>query len=512
MEDENLEQNKETLVEMLQMADMVAREKGIDREDVLEAMEMAVARAGRAKYGPQYDVRAKINRGTGEISLARYTTIVDVVEQEGAEATVEDVKRSHPDAKVGDVLIDPLPPIDFGRIAAQTAKQVIVQKVRDAERLRQFNDFKDKVGEIVHGTVKRIELGNVIVDLGRAEAILRRDELIPAETFHVGDRVRAYLMDVRQEMRGPQIFLSRSHPQFMAKLFASEVPEVYDGIIEIKAVARDAGSRAKVAVYSKDSSIDPRGACIGMRGVRVQAIVAELQGEKIDVVHWSPDPAAFIVNALSPNEILKIVLDEDSKNAEVVVPDDQLSQAIGRRGQNVRLSSILTGWHIDVLNQAEESEHRQAEEKDRLDLFTTALDVDDMIAHLLIQEGFKKIEEVAYVPLDELSSIEGFDEGLATELQNRALAHITEKATKLEQELAELKLADDLKKFDGLTLEMQVKLGKAGVKTLDDFADLASDELVDILGKDLITATTANALIMKAREHWFESETDQTQG
>ena len=493
--------------ELLQMADVLAREKGIDRDDVLQAMEYAIARAGRSKYGPQYDVRATIDRKTGEIKMARYTTVVETVEEEGAQISLQDAHKINPDLKLGDEIVDPLPPMDFGRIAAQTAKQVIVQKVRDAERVRQYNDFKDKVGEIVHGTVKRIEMGNVIVDLGRAEAMLRRDELIPGESFHVGDRVRSYLMDVRQEPRGPQIFLSRSHPGFMAKLFAGEVPEVYDGIIEIKAVARDPGSRAKVAVYSKDSSIDPRGACIGMRGVRVQAIVTELQGEKIDVVHWSADPATFIVNALAPSEVLKIVLDEDSKNVEVVVPDDQLSQAIGRRGQNVRLTSILTGWHIDVLTEAQESEHRQQEAKGRVELFTSALDVDDMIAHLLIQEGFTKIEEISYVPLEELASIEGFDESLATELQNRAKAYLEEKNTHLEKELAELKLADDLKSLDGLTLEMLVKLGRKDVKTLDDFADLATDELIDIVGSDAMNEETASALIMKAREHWFEEGT-----
>lgn len=492
--------------ELLKMAEMVAREKGIDRDDVLEAMEFAVARAGRSKYGPQYDVRAKIDKKTGEIKLARYTTVVETVEEKSAQISLADAIKKDANLKIGDAIIDDLPSIDFGRIAAQTAKQVIVQKVKDAERVRQYNDFKDKVGEIIHGTVKRIEMGNVIVDLSRAEALLRRDELIHGEVFRAGDRVRAYLMDVRQEMRGPQIFLSRSHPNFMAKLFASEVPEVYDNVIEIKSVARDPGSRAKVAVYSKDSSIDPRGACIGMRGVRVQAIVTELQGEKIDVVHWSSDPATFIVNALAPSEILKIVLDEDLKNAEVVVPDAQLSQAIGRRGQNVRLASILTGWHIDVLTKAQESEHRQEEAKDRLELFTKALDVDDMIAHLLIQEGFTKIEEIAYVELDELSGIEGFDESLAVELQTRAKAYLEEKNTSLEKELKDLDITETLKTLDGLTLEILVNLGKKGIKTLDDFADLAADELIEIVGSCILTEETANTLIMKAREHWFAED------
>ncbi|MBE6450059.1 MAG: transcription termination/antitermination protein NusA [Alphaproteobacteria bacterium] len=501
-----MENTNQMRPELLQVADILAREKGISRDDVLEAMEVAISKAGRSKYGPEYDVRVSIDRKTGEIKMARYIEIVEEVENEMTQTTLDKVPAKYKDLKVGDFIIDPLPPMDFGRIAAQTAKQVVVQKIRDAERMQQFSEFKDKVGEIVHGTVKRVELGNVIIDLGRAEAVLRRDELIPNETFRPGDRVRAYLMDVRSEVRGPQIFLSRSHPQFLAKLFAGEVPEVYDGIIEIKSVARDAGSRAKVAVWSKDNTIDPRGACIGMRGVRVQAIVTELQGEKIDVVHWSSDPAAFIVNAFAPSEILKIVLDEETKKAEVVVSDEQLSQAIGRRGQNVRLASILTGWHIDVLNAEQEAENRQKEEKGRLDLFMQALDVDDMIAHLLIQEGFTKIEEIAFVELDELSSIDGFDEALAKELQSRAATYLTQRNEEMQNKIKEYDLADDLKNFEGLTLQMLEALGANQVKTLDDLADLAADELVEIVGAENISLDDANTLIMKAREHWFDEE------
>ncbi len=492
--------------ELLQMADALAREKGIERDDVLEAMEVAISKAGRSKFGPEYDVRATIDRKTGVINMARYVEVVEVVENEFTQVTLAEAQKKNPSIQMGEFIIDPLPPMDFGRIAAQTAKQVIVQKVRDAERMHQFNEFKDKIGEIIHGTVKRVELGNVIVDLGRAEAVLRRDELIPNEIFRVGDRVRAYLMDVRSEVRGPQIFLSRSHPQFLAKLFAGEVPEVYDGIIEIKAVARDAGSRAKVAVWSKDNTVDARGACIGMRGVRVQAIVTELQGEKIDVVHWSADPATFIVNAFAPSEILKIVLDEETKNAEVVISDEQLSQAIGRRGQNVRLASILTGWHIDVLNAEQEAENRQKEEKGRLDLFMKALDVDDMIAHLLIQEGFTKVEEIAFANIDELSGIDGFDESLATELQSRAAAYLTQKNEDLKTKIKSYEIADDLKNFEGLPLAVLEALGAQGVKTLDDFADLSADELIEVAGKDVMTEDQANALIMKAREHWFDKE------
>lgn len=500
-----MENTNQMRPELLQVAEVLARDKGIDREDVLEAMEVAIAKAGRSKYGPEYDVRAHIDRKTGEIKMARYIEVVNEVEDEMKQITPDKVPAKYGKLNVGEFIIDPLPPMDFGRIAAQTAKQVIVQKVRDAERMHQFNEFKDKIGEIVHGVVKRVELGHVIVDLGHAEGLLRRDELIPNETFRVGDRVRAYLMDVRSEVRGPQIFLSRSHPQFLAKLFATEVPEVYDGLIEIKSAARDPGSRAKVAVWSKDNTIDPRGACIGMRGVRVQAIVTELQGEKIDVVHWSADPATFIVNAFAPSEILKIVLDEENKKAEVVVPDEQLSQAIGRRGQNVRLASILTGWHIDVLTADQEAENRQNEEKGRLDLFMQALDVDDMIAHLLIQEGFTKIEEIAFAELGELAGIDGFDEALATELQSRAAAYLTQKNESLQNKIKEYNLADDLKNFKGLNLTMLEALGAKGIKTLDDFADLSSDELIEIVGNEL-SADDANALIMKAREHWFDEE------
>ncbi|MGH6994820.1 MAG: transcription termination factor NusA, partial [Stellaceae bacterium] len=390
----------------------------------------------------------------------------------------------------------------------QTAKQVIVQKVRDAERQRQFNEFKDRVGEIVNGLVKRVEFGNVIVDLGRAEAILRRDELLPRESFRQGERVRAYIYDVRQEVRGPQIFLSRTHPQFMAKLFAQEVPEIYDGIIEIRAVARDPGSRAKIAVISNDSGIDPVGACVGMRGSRVQAVVAELQGEKIDIIPWSQDPATFVVNALAPAEVAKVVMDEEQRRIEVVVPDDQLSLAIGRRGQNVRLASQLTGWDIDILTEAEESERRQEEFRTRSALFIEALDVDDVIAHLLVTEGFTSVEDIAYVPTSELAGIEGFEEEVAKELQQRALVFIKQRDEKHETRRRELGVADEVAQIEGVSPALLVAVGEKGVKTLDDLADLAGDELVEIAqGAGIkLDADDANAVIMKARAHWFPDE------
>lgn len=491
--------------ELIQMADMLAREKNIDKASVLEAMEQGISKAGRSKYGPEYDIRTQINPHTGAITMARYLTVVDALEDEFTQILLKDAQKMRADARVGEEIIDPLPPMDFGRIAAQTAKQVIMQKVREAERLRNYEEMKGKKGEITSGIVKRVENGNLIVELGRTEALLRRDELIARETYRVGDRIRALILDVRSELKGPQVFLSRSHPQFLAKLFTAEVPEIYDGLIEIKAVARDPGSRAKIAVYAKDGSVDARGACIGMRGVRIQAVVTELQGEKIDVVTWSPDPATFIVNALAPNEVLKIVMDEDAKNVEVVLSEEQLSLAIGRRGQNIRLVSQLTGWHIDMMTLAQESEHRQKETKERVELFMQALDIDDMMAHLLIQEGFAKVEDLAYIPLEELAHIEGFDEQLAEELQKRAKAYLLVRQDTLEKEIKNFKITEGLKNMEGLTLDMLSKLGQAGIKTVDDLGDLATDELMEILG-DLIDETGANKLIMKAREHWFEEE------
>ncbi|HSK39865.1 MAG TPA: transcription termination factor NusA, partial [Arenibaculum sp.] len=371
---------------------------------------------------------------------------------------------------------------------------------------RQFKEYKDRIGEVVNGLVKRVEYGNVTVDLGRAEAILRRDELLPREHFKNGDRVRAYIYDVRAEARGPQIFLSRTHPTFMAKLFSQEVPEIYDGIIEIKSVARDPGSRAKIAVLSHDSSIDPVGACVGMRGSRVQAVVGELQGEKIDIIPWSQDPATFVVNALAPAEVAKVVMDEEDERVEVVVPDEQLSLAIGRRGQNVRLASQLTGWDIDIMTEAEESEKRSEEIKTRSQLFIDALDVDDVIAHLLVAEGFTSVEEIAFVETEDLAEIEGFDEDIAEELKERARAFLEEQDRVMSERREELGVADDVAGLDGLTPTMLVKLGENGVKTLDDLADLAGDELRDIVGKDALSENEANDVIMAARAHWFADD------
>jgi N utilization substance protein A len=465
-------------LELLQIADAVAREKSIDRTLVLQAMEDAIQKAAKSRYGSENEIRAEIDPRTGEIRLQRLLEVVDSVVQEAIEISLKDARRKNPEANIGDFIAEPLPPLDFGRVAAQNAKQVIVQKVREAERERQFAEYRDRIGEISNGTVKRVEYGNVIVDLGRAEAVVRRDETLPRENYRYGDRIRAYIYDVRREQRGPQIFLSRTRPEFMAKLFAQEVPEIYDGVVELKSVARDPGSRAKIAVVSKDSSIDPVGACVGMRGSRVQAVVNELQGEKIDIIQWSPDAATFIVNALAPAEVSKVVLDEDAERIEVVVPDDQLSLAIGRRGQNVRLASQLTGWDIDILTEAEESERRQKEFNERSNTFMEALDVDEVIAQLLASEGFASVEEVAFVEASEVAAIEGFDEGTAEEIQERARDYLERREAELDAKRRELGVDDDLATVPGLSSAMLVALGQNGVKTVEDFADCATDDLV----------------------------------
>lgn len=496
--------------ELLQIADAVAREKGLSKDSVLEAMEQAIQVAGRRKYGHEHDIRAEIDKKTGEIKLYRVRSVVEVVENESTQLTLKQAKKIDTNLNIGDEIRDLLPPIDFGRVAAQTAKQVVLQKVRDAEREKQFAEFKDKIGEIVSGTVKRVEYGNVIVDFGRTEAMIRRDELIPREVFRPGDRIRAYIADVRREKTGPQIFLSRTHADFLGRLFAQEVPEIYDGIIEIKAAARDPGSRAKIAVYSKDSSVNPVLSCVGVRGSRVQAVVNELQGEKIDIIEWSPDAATFVVNALSSAEVSKVVIDENKNRIEVVVPDDQLSLAIGRRGQNVRLASQLVGWSIDILTEAVESERRAEEFKNLSQLFVDALNVEEVIAHLLVTEGFTSIEEVAFIPVEDLASIEGFDESVAEELRNRARNWLETKQQENEQKLKGLGMDASLMQFaaanPAVKQEWLEKLGEAKVLTLDDFADLSTPELLDIVQDSSLNSEDAGQLIMAARASWFEEE------
>ena len=473
-------------LELLQIADAVAREKNIDREIVIEAIEEAIQKGAKSRYGAHHDIRAKIDHKTGELALTRHVTIVeddwmpeDELEEfnDSAMVRLKDALKRDPEAEVGKEYVENLPPFEFGRVQTQMARQVVTGKVREAERANQYEEFKDRVGEIVNGTVKRVEYGNTIVDLGRGEGVMRRDQSIPREVFNIGDRIRTYIYDVRPEAKGPQVMLSRAHPGFMAKLFAQEVPEVYDGVIEIRAAARDAGSRAKMAVLSNDSSIDPVGACVGMRGSRVQAVVAELQGEKIDIIQWNNDEPTFIVNALAPAEVSKVVLDEEAGRVEVVVPDEQLSLAIGRRGQNVRLASQLTGWQIDIITEAQDSERRQKEFTERTALFQEALDVDEVIAQLLVTEGFATVEDLAFVEAYEISDIEGFDEETAEELQARARDFLDRQAAELDAKRKALGVEDGVLEVPGVTLAVAVALGEGGVKTVEDLADLATDEV-----------------------------------
>ena len=500
-------------LELLQIANAVAQEKSIDKEIVLEAIEEAIQKAARLRYGAENDIRAKLNPVTGEMDLKRVITVVEEVEDEAIEIDLASAQLDNPEAEIGYMFETPLPPIEFGRVQSQMAKQVIMQKVREAERARQYEEYKDRTGEIVNGIVKRVEYGHIIVDLGRAEGVIRREQTLPRENVKNGDRIRAYIYEVREEPRGSQIFLSRSHPQFMAALFAQEVPEVYDGIIEIVAVARDPGSRAKIGVRTNDGSIDPVGACVGMRGSRVQAVVNELQGERIDIIPWNDDAATFIVNALQPAEVAKVVMDETENRIEVVVPDDQLSLAIGRRGQNVRLASQLSGWAIDIMTEEQESERRQKEYQERSELFMGALDVDEMIAQLLIAEGFETLEEVAYVAPDELASIEGFDDETATELQARSREFLEKQAEEQNAARIAAGVEDGVLEIEGVTLAMAVIFGENEIKTIEDVAGLIPDDLrgyteikdgekvheEGLLESFNLSGDEANMLIMQAR-------------
>ena len=481
-------------LELLQIADAVARDKSIDKNIVISAMEDAIQKAAKTRYGSENEIHAEIDPKTGQTNLARLLEVVEFVENKATEIDLKAAKKRNKEAEVGDFISEELPPIEFGRIAAQSAKQVIFQKVRDAERDRQYDEFKDKINEVISGIVKRVEYGNVIVDLGRNEAIIRRDDLLPRESFRSGDRVLAYIQEVRREQRGPQIFLSRTNNNFMAKLFMQEVPEIYDGIVEIIAVARDPGSRAKIAVHTSENSIDPVGACVGMRGSRVQSVVNELQGEKIDIVKWSPDIATFVISSLAPAEATKVVLDEEIERIEVVVPDDHLSLAIGRRGQNVRLASQLTKWDIDILTEAEESERRQSEFNEKSEIFIKALDVDEVIAQLLVSEGFLSIEDLIFVEISEISSIEGFDDDTAIEIQSRAKAFIEEENLKQDTRRKELGVQDDLEKIDGMTTSMLVTLGENNIKTLDDFAGCSTDDLFGWVEKTELGSKKQNGL------------------
>ena len=497
-------------LELLQVAEAVSREKSIDKEEVITAMEEAIEKAARSKYGLERDIRANIDRKNGSINIAQFTEVVEIVENESTQMTYNESQRRNLNVDIGEFYKQSLPPIDFGRIAAQTAKQVISQKVREAERQRQFQEYKDRVGEIVVGTIKRVDNQSVIIDLGRAEAIIKKDQMIPREQLRPGDRLRCFIIEVSEQTKGPQIFLSRASNDFLAALFTQEVPEIYDGIIEIKGVAREPGSRAKISAFSNDPSIDPVGACVGMRGSRVQAVVSELQGEKIEIIPWTDDPVTFVINALAPAVPSKVVMDEDANRMEVVIPDDQLSLAIGRRGQNVRLASQLTGWFVDILTEAEESEKRQEEFSERSKIFIEALDIDDVIAHLMVSEGFVTISDIAEASFEELMSIEGFDEDISSELSERAKNFVKMEKQRIDNSLKKLKVEDDLYNFSELNKSSILTLAENNIKTLDELAELDSGELFGILGeKVFINEDDAGSVIMKARQHWFkENEVD----
>ena len=494
-------------MELIQVAETVAREKLIDKEDVILAMEDAIQKAARSKYGLERDIRATINRNNGAISIEQYTHVVEKVEEESTQMSLEEALRRDKSLKIGDYHKKALPPFDFGRIAAQSAKQVISQKVRDAERLRQYNQFKDRAGEIILGTVKRFDNFSVTLDIGKAEGVIRKDEMIPREQLKPGDRIRTYILNVSEETRGPQIFLSRSCNEFLSLLFTQEVPEIYDGIIEVKSVAREPGSRAKISVYSKDNSIDPVGACVGMRGSRVQAVVNELQGEKIEIIPWSEDPVTFVINSLAPAVPSKVIMDEEAGRMEVIVPDDQLSLAIGRRGQNVRLASDLTKWYIDVTSESDESDKRQEEINERTKIFIEALDVDDVIAHLIVAEGYSSIDEIANTSIDELNNIEGFEEELSAELKERAQKYVKVENENIEKKLKSSGIDTKLYEFSHLSKFDILTLVQNDIKTLDDLADLDSEELFTLLGKKVFNnENEAGEVIMEARKHWFEED------
>ena len=494
-------------IELIQVAETVAREKLIDKEDVILAMEDAIQKAARYKYGLERDIRATINRNNGAITIEQYTHVVEVVEDESTEMSIVEALRRDETLKIGDYHKKVLPPFDFGRIAAQSAKQVISQKVRDAERSRQYNQFKDRVGEIILGTVKRFDNFSVTLDIGKAEGVIRKDEMIPREQLKPGDRVRTYILNVSEETRGPQIFLSRSCNEFLSLLFTQEVPEIYDGIIEIKSVAREPGSRAKISVYSKDNTIDPVGACVGMRGSRVQAVVNELQGEKIEIIPWSDDPVSFVINSLAPAVPSKVIMDEEAGRMEVVVPDDQLSLAIGRRGQNVRLASDLSKWYIDVISESVESDKRQEEISERTKIFIEALDVDEVIAHLIVAEGYSSIEEISNTSIDELNGIEGFEEDLSVELKERAQNYVKLENENIEKKLKSSGIEIKLYEFGYLSKSSILTLVENDIKTLDDLANLDSEELFTLLGKRVFNnESEAGEVIMEARKHWFESD------
>ena len=494
-------------VELIQTAENIAEEKGIDKELVFQAIEKAISKAGKVKYGNDYDIRGNIDRKTGKISLARYLEVKKDVEDNLIEISLKDAKKKRKDIKIGEFVIEELPDIDIGRISAQVAKQVLVQNIKEAESVKNFELYKDKIGETITGLVKRMEFGNIIIDLGNAEGVIKKDEMIPRENLRRGDRIKAYLYNVNQDTKGPQIFLSRSHPQFLANLFKQEVPEINDNVIEIKSVARDPGSRAKIAVHSADQTIDPVGACVGMRGSRVQAVVTELQGEKIDIVTWSEDKATYIVNSLAPAQISKVIFEEDNTDKiKVIIPEDQLSLAIGRKGQNVRLASILTNCEIDIIDEKDEKEKRNEEIKKISETFMKELDVDEVIAHLLATEGFLSIDEIGNASDTDFKAIEGFDENLIKDLKDRATQNLVKKNKELEKKKIELNISKELEAIKKLTLNNLITLGENNIKNLNDLAELSSDELIEMLNTESLKKGDADEIIMKARENWFKED------
>jgi len=495
--------------EMLQVANNVAQEKNINQDDVFSAMEQALEKSARVKYGLERDIRVNINRATGDIKLESYLRVVENYseDEQAREILLSEAIKIKKNIKIDEFIIKELPPLELGRVAAQNAKGVIIQKVREADKTKQYEEYKDKVGEIAVGIVKRVEFGNFIIDLGKSEAIIKREELIPRETFKNGDRVRAYIYDVKNDLKGYQVFLSRTHPQFLAKLFHQEVPEIYEGVIEVKSVARDPGSRAKISVHTQDSTIDPVGACVGMRGSRVQAVVNELQGEKIDIVTWSENQATFLANALAPAEVNKIFLFEEKSKVEVVIPNEQLSLAIGRKGQNVKLASNLTNLEIDILTEEEESERRQIEFKEKSAILSDLLDVEDVIAQLLVTEGYVSVESIASETPENLEKIEGFDNNLAIEIVSRAQNNIEEQEKENQKIIDEKIKDDDLKNLSGMSISMLALLAKENILTLNDFAELASYELLDpeegIFRSLDLEEETINKMIMESRQKWF---------
>ncbi len=494
-------------IELVQTAESIAEEKGIEKELVFEAIEKAISKAGKVKYGNDYDIRGSIDRKTGKIGLARYQEVKKDVEDSLIEISLKDAKKKQKDIKIGEFIVEKLPDIDIGRISAQIAKQVLVQHIKEAESIKNYELYKDKVGQTISGLVKRMEFGNIVIDLGNAEGVIKKDEMIPRENLRRGDRVKTYLYNVSHDTKGPQIFLSRTHPQFLANLFKQEVPEINDGIIEIKSVARDPGSRAKIAVYSTDQTIDPVGACVGMRGSRVQAVVTELQGEKIDIVTWSEDKATYIVNSLAPAQISKVIFEEeDTEKIKVIIPEDQLSLAIGRKGQNVRLASILTNCEIDIIDEKDEKNKRNEEIKRISETFMKELDVDEVIAHLLATEGFLSIEEIAEAVDTDFKVIEGFDENIIKNLKERALQTMDKRNKELEKRKIELNISKDLEKIKKFNLSDLIKLAENNIKNLDDLGDLSSDELVEMFDTKKLKKKDADEIIMKARENWFKDD------